>query len=187
MSKFYCYVDESGRGTSPFFVAVVVVANERDTISLFCEKAENESRKGRIKWQKTKYDRRLAYLRMILGDSRFIRALFFSFFDQVEDYDLATVIAITRVIDYVNPMGAKKVEIFVDGLSDKQQRNYSVHIRQQTLSFINIRGVVRDESNALIRLADALAGFVNDAQCKQSQDILELFLRAQKSGVIIQV
>jgi len=48
-------------------------------------------------------------------------------------------------------------------------------------------GVARDESNALTRLADAIAGFVGDALNGHFREIKELYERARREGILIEV
>lgn len=66
--KFYCYVDETGQDTRGelFIVTVVVADQERDQLRQACEEIERDSRKGRRKWVKTKYNRRLAYIQQVV-------------------------------------------------------------------------------------------------------------------------
>jgi hypothetical protein len=187
MTKLYAYTDESGAGAIPFVVAVVVVHDDRDVLSDVCQQVETESGKGRTKWAKANYDKRLTYVRAIVNDVRFRGALCFVSFEQVTDYDTATVSAIARAIERADPNGQQKVAVFVDGLNDKKQREYSALLRQQVESFVNVRGIKRDESSPLIRLADALAGFVRDAQGEHSEGVVVLFERAQRTGAIVAV
>jgi len=65
MQKFFCYVDETGQDTRGelFIVAVVITGQERDQLRQACEDIVRSSRKGRRKWVRTTYSRRLAYLR----------------------------------------------------------------------------------------------------------------------------
>ena len=48
-------------------------------------------------------------------------------------------------------------------------------------------GVAKDESNALTRLADSLAGFVGDALKGRSKEIKELYERARGEKILIEV
>ena len=66
--KFFCYVDETGQDTQGelFIVTVVTASQERNQLRQACEDIERDSRKGRRKWVKTTYSRRLAYIRQVL-------------------------------------------------------------------------------------------------------------------------
>lgn len=50
-----------------------------------------------------------------------------------------------------------------------------------------VQGVAKDETNALTRLADAIAGFVLDAVDGKSEEIKALFQKAKKDGMLIDV
>ena len=187
MTKLYAYTDESGRGALPFIVAVVVVGDGRDELADMCERIERDTGKGRTKWQKADYGKRLAYLRAIVNDGQFAGALYCATFAQVEDYDAATVAAIARAIERTDPTGAQRVAVLVDALPKKKESEYATQLRRRVTSSVNVRGVKRDESSPLIRLADALAGFVNDVQEEQSEEVVTLFARAQRAGMIAQI
>ncbi len=186
-SKLYAYVDESGRGSLPFTVAVVVVNTTRDTLADVCEQTERSTGKGRPRWQKSDYFKRLAYMRAIVNNPSFASALAFVTFHKVDDYDQATISTIARALAKADPFGAAKVTVYVDALSETKRREYSAKLKQIGASFVTVRSVRKDESNPLIRLADALAGFVQDAQGEQSEEVTRLFERARRGGVITAV
>ena len=62
MQKLYVYADESGAGNQPFSVAVVIVGEGRELMVSTCEQIELDTQKGLLKWGKTNYERRLAYM-----------------------------------------------------------------------------------------------------------------------------
>jgi hypothetical protein len=187
MPRLYCYVDESGTGSRLFSVAVVVVYHDKDELADTCQQIEHDSGKGRIKWSKSNHDKRMAYLRAVVDDVRFKDSLCFVTFDNISDHDMATIVAISRAIEHADPQGEQKISVFVDGLNEKKKREYSAGIRARVSSFVDVRGVPRDESNALIRLADAVAGFVQDVADEESRDVMALFQRAQRLGAIVKV
>ena len=61
--------------------------------------------------------------------------------------------------------------IYIDGLSRTKRREYGARFRRVGLPVRRVRGITRDESNALIRLADSIAGFVRDALESESGEI----------------
>ncbi len=168
-------------------MAVVVVDDERDDLADTCQKIEHDTKKGVVKWARADYQQRLAYLRAVTNDPRFKGALFFTVFERVDTYDMATISAIARAIEHADPSGTHKIGVFVDGLSHAQRREYSIQLRQRVASFLDVRGVARDESSPLIRLADALAGFVNDARDFENKDVVMLFGRVMARGVLVRV
>ena len=50
-----------------------------------------------------------------------------------------------------------------------------------------VRGIARDESNALIRLADAVAGFVQDVLEAEVHEMKTLFEDATHDGILVEV
>ena len=162
MQKLFCYVDESGQDTlgKVFIVSVVVVGDDRDELLRVCEEIEKESGKGIRKWRRSKYDQRLAYLRSIFGDTRFKGALRYSAFRKTKEYDLATVIAIAKAFRWHGPKERYKLVVYVDGLPKSKREYYRRQLRGLGVSPQKVQGVRRDESNALTRLADTVAGFL---------------------------
>jgi hypothetical protein len=54
------------------------------------------------------------------------------------------------------------VTVFVDGLKRKERELFTRGLRELRVKTRKIRGVKRDENDALICLADALCGLVHD-------------------------
>jgi len=189
MQKLYCYVDETGQDTKGglFVVAVVVLEEDRDRLFEFCEEAERMSGKGKFKWGKAKHDLRMHYLRKIFSDARFKGKLRYSVFRESTDYDAVTVMGLAKAIYLSKPPSKYKSLVYVDGLSRTKRREYSVQLRRLGLRIHQVRGVARDESNALTRLADAIAGFVRDALETNQGDIRNLFRKAKRDKVLIEV
>ena len=182
--KLYCYVDETGQDTEGrlFIVAVVVTAQDRDTLLQLCERFEKVSGKHKDKWGKAKYARRLSYLRLVLADPRFKNTLRYCLFQQTRDYDAAMVAAICEAIFWLKPTSPYTSLVYVDGLRKTKRHEYGRRLRLSGLPVRQVRGVARDESNALIRLADALAGFVRDALTGEDEAAQALYNRALLSG-----
>ena len=75
--------------------------------------------------------------------------------------------------------------MFVDGLSRSELRRFAKGLRALHIKVRKVRGV-RDESDPLIRLADAVAGFIRDA-LEQKAYAQRLYQEALKRGVIQEV
>jgi len=75
--------------------------------------------------------------------------------------------------------------IFIDGLNERERERVAKGLRRlaaRRILFDKVRGL-RDESSALIRLADALAGFIRDWE--EGQPYTEkLFPKFLKKGLI---
>ena len=158
-------MDETGQDTQGeiFVVSVVVTGQQRDTLLRLCEQLEKVSGKQKDKWGAAKHERRMRYLGHVFADDRFKGILRYTVFRQTRNYDAATGSAIARAVRDTRPIGNYKTLIYVDGLSKTKRHEYAVNLRHLGLSVRQVRGIARDESNSLIRLADALAGFVRDA------------------------
>lgn len=68
MQKMYCYVDESGQDdTSKFFVVVAVVSTkDQERLRNQLIEIEEVARTHAFKWHKTRHDRRMRYLTLVL-------------------------------------------------------------------------------------------------------------------------
>ena len=78
--------------------------------------------------------------------------------------------------------GPYKASIFIDALGKNERKIVGARLRRQQIHIEKIRGV-RDESDALIRLADALVGFVRDALEKEHYAV-KLFEKSLQKKVI---
>ena len=187
--KLYCYVDENGQDTLGriFVVSVVAIEKQRDELLAVCEQLEQVSEKRKDKWGAAKHDRRMKYLRCIFADERFKGSLRYEVFYNTRDYDTSTITAIASAVKW-NEITDKYVAfIYVDGLTKTKRREYGARLRHLGLMVHQVQGIAKDETNALTRLADAIAGFVRDAIDSQSEEIKELFQKAKRDGVIVEI
>lgn len=185
MAKRYVYVDETGQDTrGRLFIVAAVVLSEIDDTCAACEKIEALSGKAISKWGKTRPAIRLTYIREILKTPLLTGALRFAVFSDTKDYDTLTIETIARAIGKTT-VSKLKTRVYVDALSKAKRREYAQLLRQKGIQTDEVRGIERDESNALIRLADAIAGFVRDAL--EAEDSVErrLYEQALKRGQLI--
>lgn len=185
--KLYCYVDENGQDTNGklFIVSIVVTETDRDLLLGLCEKIEKLSLKHKDKWGKAKTSRRLDYISRILTDKKFKGRLRYSVFENQKKYDLLTIIGIAKAIHYSN-IKDYSTSIYVDGLAKSKRQEYGSELRKLGIQTRKVQGVAKDQNNALIRLADSIAGFVRDA-VDGSNTEGELLKKALKNGEIIKV
>jgi hypothetical protein len=190
MRKLYCYVDESGQDTFAqpnrrhIFVVGVVIANQnRDALSRACERYEQISGKGKFKWNSAERTRRLHYMHLILHDKRFRQVLRFSSFHHItkKDFDASTVKGIAWAALLSAPSPPFVIQVRVDGLAKKKRSEY----RQGLKRMGEVKGVPREKSSPLTRLADALAGMVRDADLGEDADAKELLGGAVAEGLIV--
>ena len=189
VKKLYCYVDETGQDTQGklFVVSVVVASNERDALMKLCEKIEKESGKGKFKWGKAEKKLRLDYVKRIFKTKIFKGKLRYSVFRDTKDYDLATIVAVSKAIHFNEPAQGYTTLVYVDGLSKSKRHEYGSQLRKLGVPTRKVRGVTKDENNALTRLADAIAGFVRDALAKEQKDAEKLFELAKADKYLVEV
>jgi hypothetical protein len=189
--RLYCYVDESADKPSDIFVVAVVVTDENhETLMTVCEKLEAASGKGRAKWRKASWEARMRYIRFVCADERFHKSLCYLLRFDSPDIHEATIDAIARAIgiriDEKNDEGVK-ASVYVDALSKEKRHEYAVALRRMGVPIYQVRGVAKEENNALIRLADALAGWVNDAVASEYPDAIEALQRAEQNGTTVKL
>jgi hypothetical protein len=161
--KLYCYVDETGQDTKGkfFIVSVVIAKNDRDEIVDFLELLEKQTKKYNRKWLKTPHRIKIAYIASIFQDKRFTNKIFYHRTKETLSYIEVTLNAIASSIDIARQQKKYKAAIFIDGLSRPSWRKTGSELRKRGILTEKIRGV-EDESHALIRLADAVAGLVRE-------------------------
>jgi hypothetical protein len=189
MQKLYCYVDETGQDTQGkiFIVSIVIVDEEREELLKLCEQLEILSGKRKDKWGAAKHERRMRYLRHILADDRFNGKLRYSLFRHTRDYDASTIEGIAKGVLWNRSAKNFTSLVYVDGLSKTKRRQYAVGLRRYGVPTRKVMGVAKDESNALTRLADSIAGFVGDALKGRFKEIKELYERAKREQILIEV
>ena len=188
--KLYAYVDESGQETEGrlFIVSVVIVlGSEKDDLFIACEQYEKESRKDKFKWGKAEHRRRMDYLRKIFADKRFKGKLRYSVFRGTKGYDVSTVDGIARAVSWDKTIGEYAAVVYVDGLGKAKRHEYGKGLRMRGIAVHKIMGVTKDENNAMVRLADAVAGFVRDVLDGETGEIRTLYEVAVRSGMLVEV
>lgn len=186
--KLYCYVDESSQDTKGdiFIVSVVVTGKERDDLLQLCEEIEEKSGKRKDKWGKAKYKRRLDYIKQVILNKSFKEKLRYSIYREQPGYDLATITGIAKAVHFKEPDQYTTL-VYVDSLSKNKRQKYGSELRKLGVPTRKVQGINKDESNALIRLADAVAGFVRDVIDGERGEIQELFKKAAKYGCLVEI
>jgi hypothetical protein len=182
--RIYCYVDETGQETIGrlFLVAVVVTgAADRDALQDFLRRAEDAAGKHR-KWHRTRFATRDAYLRRVLPHGLLRQNLFYAVHPNTQDYVHATI-QTTAVVLLTKGAPTFSAKVIVDGLRPTEVRRFRSGLRAQGLSAVNVRGM-RDESDSILRLADALAGFLRDYE-EQQPYARTLFTDLHLAAVIV--
>lgn len=184
MQKIYCYVDETGQDTQGrlFIVSVIVAGDERQEMSGKLERIEQETQKGRVKWMKARDDARVAYIERVLTSPVFKNKLAYASYQSTTEYLARTVLTTARAIT-IHSEKDYKATIFVDGLPRSQTRWFGSELRHLRIRTKKVRGVRIEEASPLIRLADALCGFVR-AAIEGREDLIPLLEKALAEGYI---
>lgn len=161
--KLYCYVDETGQDTKGklFIVSVVVAKEDRTEINRFLEEGEIKSGKKKTKWSRTKREYKIAYLEEVLRSDLLKEKVFYSLGEESKAYKEVTLITIASAITSAKDEEDYRASIFIDGLAKAEVNTISVRLRKIGVHTDKVRGV-RDESEPLIRLADAISGLVRE-------------------------
>jgi hypothetical protein len=163
--KLYCYVDETGQDTkgSYFIVAVVVTDNSQHELEHQLGAVEAASGKKTAKWLKTSDKSRQAYVQALL-ESQALPAMIYAkrFTDGKGGFDELEVLATAQALNvYREEQGIGesdyKVTVTVDGLSKTMAKKMGSEFRKLGIKTRKVVGK-KDESSAIIRLADAIAG-----------------------------
>lgn len=91
-----------------------------------------------------------------------------------------TIEAITRVI---HPIREHKITILIDALPRSSETTVGITLRRMGYKTRKVRGIRKDENDAIIRLADALCGLVRES-LSGNKKAGELLNRGIKSGHI---
>lgn len=187
MQKLYCFVDETGQDTLGdfFLVAVVIAREERDHLRRQLEEIERATGKGRRKWVLTRDKSRVEYIRGILSLPALRGYLFYAFYRNATGYLTLTVRATARAITDCAE-DEYKATVFVDGLPKSQTRWFGKALRELRIRTDKVRGVRKEQADALMRLADALCGFVRAGRTGLGE-MAELLAHAKAEGYIKEV
>ena len=148
-----------------------------------CAEVEQDSRKGKRKWSKTNFARRIAYIERIVSNPAFKGKLDFAVYRNSLDYTTLTVRTITRALKLKRETDYRAT-VFIDGLARALEQTVGLNLRRSGIPAKKVRGIKKDETSELIRLADAVCGFVRDAMEGQ-REIRALFERGIQNGVLV--
>lgn len=182
--KVYCYVDESGQDTkgTVFVVTVVIVGKERNLIRKILEDIEKSTGKKKTKWMKSKKELKTAYFEKIIDSAQLKELVFCSVVEGSVAYRDTTVVAIASAINEYKNTPRYKASVFIDGLKKTEVKLVGLGLRRVGIHVEKVRGV-RDESDALVRLADSVAGLTR-ANFEKVDFAEKIFRRAVRRKII---
>lgn len=189
MQKLYCYVDESGQDTKgELFLVAIVISDKRqlDSLEQRLLELEKETGKRTRKWGWLNVEEKAQYLQSILGIKELHHSIFYSVCKNSKEYTRLTASSIARaILARINGSGDYKASIFIDGLKGRENEVVRREIKKFRVNYAKIRGLDHRKS-ALIRLADAMAGFLRDC-CEGKEYSKRLFSKFRKSGMARQI
>lgn len=162
--KLYCYVDETGQdaGSEIFVVVAVVSAQEQEVLRRELISIEQKAKTGHRKWHKSRTDRRLLYLKMVLERKIANGDIYFGSYQKPLPYFLPILDVLEKAIKEKTRDKKYKATVYIDGIDRKKaaEMTNALRLRGISLGLVKSR---RDESEPMIRLADMWAGCVRTA------------------------
>lgn len=105
----------------------------------------------------------------------------FAIYRDAQDYAAVTVETIAAALASESTADCE-ITVLIDGLPRSLERTVGLQLRRQGVNAKKVRGI-KDENDALIRLADAVCGFVRDAM--EGQTAMRMLLqRGIQAGVL---
>jgi hypothetical protein len=182
--KLYCYVDETGQdaASTVFVVVAVVSAEEQDGLRRALMKIEEDAGTGSRKWHKSRSERRLRYLALVLDRHIASGDVFFGCYEKPLPYFFPFIEILERAIR-AKGLTSYTARVFVDGIDRQKARELTNALRLRGVSLERVKGR-RDESEPVIRLADMWAGCIRAALRGSSDEavILDSALHRQYLG-----
>lgn len=182
--KLYVFVDESGQDTQGrlFIATAIVMAGEQEDTRQLLERIERETGKGKRKWTASVPRQRHAYTHQIFQQDLLRGRLFYGYFERTTIYQPCIIETITGAIARVETSPDYQATILIDGLRKDERNPVATDLRRRGIHVKKVRGM-RDESEPLLRLADAMAGFVRDG-IEGRADTIIAFQTAIRTGFI---
>lgn len=165
VQKLYCYVDETGQDTKGdyFVVSVIITQEDRELVIDLLQSLEQVTGKKVTKWHKARRETKQQFIEQVLNSEILQSKIFYAQYKDTTAYQEVTVITVASAIHLAKRQESYKASIFIDGLQKSEVIGVSSRLRKIGVRTEKVRGV-RDESHVLIRLADAIAGFIRDYQ-----------------------
>jgi hypothetical protein len=184
--KLYAYVDESGQDTlgKLFLVSVVVTGEARDGLRKKLRKIERASGKQAKKWRKARLAERVVYLQSVFQLSELRGCIYYARYHDTRAYVDLMILSTAKAL---HAQGAElpQATVIVDGLSRPERPRFAAGLRKLRIRVHKVRGA-RDQSDELIRLADAIAGGIRDS-LEGDAIMRPLFAQAERRGVVREV
>lgn len=162
LPKIYVYVDETGQDTKgEIFIVVCIIIiglNQKEQATQILEKIEQETNK-KNKWHKSSKKAKLNYLSKLTKLPNL--KIYVKIFKKETNYFFNTINSIIQSIKCLKNYRQNKFVIIVDGLPKAKIQPATKLIRQEKIQIDKLKGL-KDEQDALLRLADNIAGLVRE-------------------------
>jgi hypothetical protein len=188
MKKLYCYVDETGQDTEGrLFIVCFVVVENKDIVTDYLQNIEIKSGKGKFKWGRAEPKKRLNYVKAVLKQKSIY--IYFSIYKETKEYKTTTILTIAKSIKHIKDYNFRVFNIYIDGLSKKDEQYYGAQLHRLGIHSKKVKGVKRDESNELIRFTDSMCGFIRDIVEGKKVDkrLKSLYLNSLKSKILVEL
>jgi hypothetical protein len=169
------------------FIVAVIVPQDRDELLAYIEDWEVRSGKNKFKWGRAIPEKRLSYLREVFTQRKNSLRIYFSVYRNTREYRDATIETIAKVIRSIDNFQQYKFIIYVDALGEKDQRVYGARLYELGIPSRKVKGIMRDESNGLIRLADSVCGFLRDFIEIGDGRVERIYEKAVHDGILVEV
>jgi len=186
IQKLYCYVDETGQDTTGelFLVSVVITEQNAEEMEKILLAIEERSGKGEYKWVRADFKRQFAYISEVVDNPVFKDNIYFSHYKNSKKYKDLTIQAAAKAI-LGRAEGNYEATILIDALGKSERYSVAAGLRRLRVKVKKVRGL-SDQASALIRLADAVAGFAR-ACLEGHKKFLPLYEKARRRGIIKEV
>lgn len=178
--KIYCYVDETGQDSGSEIFVVVAVVSEQDQETLRQEliTTEYDAKTGHRKWHKSRAERRLKYIQIILEKKIAKGDIYFGSYQKPLPYFLPILDVLEKAIKEKTKDKKYKATVCIDGIDRKKAAEMTNALRLRGISLELVKSR-KDESEPIIRLADMWAGCVR-AAISTGRDEKVILDRAEK-------
>ncbi len=132
--KLYCYVDESGQDTGGdlFFVAVAILADERDELLRYLTDLEVRSGKQARKWSRSAPRQRSAYIEGVLNRAD-VGGLYYSKYQGSRAYVDLTILSVAKAVN-THTEQPYAATVYVDGLQRTEEHRFARGLRKLRIS-----------------------------------------------------
>lgn len=168
--KLVCFADETGQDTKGRFFLVVtctIDASKVQTYEDLLQIAETKSGKKCRKWTNCSNTIRIKFINYLISSGFPLSTIAYSIYSNSLEYThLISYTLAKAILRKVINTSKYSVKIFFDRVNKKVENGIKIELKKLKVRYKKIRGL-KDESSALIRMTDSLAGFLRDSNENQ--------------------